>query len=275
MMVSADESRAPAGRRRVGRWISYLVCVAGLGIASLTGQRLWLAWADRGAEQAIRYDPGVGPFYRPEDEPPTRVPRGTRVRHPLLEAVRSEWKPSGEVFPIASAGWKARMAALCGLAREGRQAVPVLTAILDDRDPRVRSVAAQALGILGDTSVEGVLEAMLLGDPDAECRVYAAHARSMLGGMQQTPRYQWSLSLDRLFSFRDQLQFALDRGPEPAPPAIRQAYAQYDLSLMDSARVGKPAPDFVLPTPDGKSSIRLHEVLAESDVMLVFIYGST
>ena len=47
---------------------------------------------DRGSvRRPIRADAGVGPFYHPEDEPARRVPAGTTVHHPLLDAVRKGW----------------------------------------------------------------------------------------------------------------------------------------------------------------------------------------
>jgi len=167
------------------------------------------------------------------------------------------------------------MAALCGFAREGTRAVPTLVAALDDTDPRVRSVAAQALGIIGAPSVAGALDAMLFGDPNGECRVSAAYARSMVGGMTAGPVHQWCLTMDRLFAFRYHLRSALDRGPDPLPASIRAAYASYDLSRMNTARVGELAPDFELPTISKGGMFHLGDCRGKTDVLLIFIYGST
>ena len=168
------------------------------------------------------------------------------------------------------------MAALCGFARLS-PAVPTRSmAALDDLDPRVRSVAAQALGIVGDAKAAGVLDAMLFGDPDGECRVYAAYARSMVGGMVTDAGYRWCLKFDPGCSpSASTCGCALTGGPEPLPESVRRAYATYDLSRMGSVRVGSPAPDFELPPVAGGPAVRLSDYRGKSDVVLVFIYGST
>jgi hypothetical protein len=237
--------------------------------------RLASAWHEHEIARPIREDFGIGPFYHVEDEPPKRLPKGTSVHHPLLEAVRRDWVPEAGAFPIPEAGWQARMAALCGFAREGTRSVSTLVSALDDADPRIRSVAAQALGIIGDPSVAGTLDAMLFGDPNGECRVYAAYARSMVGGMTAGPMHQWCLTMDRLFAFRAHLNFALDRGPDPLAVSVRAAYASYDLSRMNTARVGELAPDFELPSITKRGAFRLSDWRGKSDVLLIFIYGST
>jgi hypothetical protein len=56
------------------------------------------------------------------------------------------------------------------------------------------------------------------------------------------------------------------RGPAP----IREALTNYDLSQMDSAKVGKPAPDLVLADASGRSH-RLSEHRGRKTLVLTFI----
>lgn len=243
----------PAGATPDPQAAFYLILTGILAGSVLAGIRGASALSDRSAAEPIAFDAGRGPFYDQADEPPKRLPKGSTVRHPLLEAVRRDWVRGGGWFPIAEAGWKSRMAALRGFTREGAEAVPTLVAGCDDENPHVRDMAVQVLVIIGDSSHAPLFDAMLGGDPDGEVRVYAAYSRGMVGGMKAGPLTEWMLKMDRLFAFRLHLQFALDRGPDPLPDEVRRAYADYDLSRMDTARVGRPAPEFSPRTLGGEA----------------------
>ena len=226
------------------------------------------------ARRPIRVDRGKGPFYDPALAASLiRRPKGTPSRDQRLNDVRRAWLPGEGMFPIPEHGWKARMTALCSFAREGSAAIPTLTAALEDPDAIVRAVAAQALGLVGDKSVIGKLDRLLAGDPAYEVRVYAAHSRSMLGGLERGPVVNWLLRFDRLGSFRAQLQYALDRGGRPASEEVRRAYASYDTHVMGSAQIGRPAPDFELKDANGRK-IRLSDYRGRKDVAVIFIYGA-
>jgi hypothetical protein len=56
------------------------------------------------------------------------------------------------------------------------------------------------------------------------------------------------------------------RGPAP----VREALANYDLSQMDSAKEGKPAPDFVLTDASGRNH-RLSDCRGKKAIILTFI----
>jgi AhpC/TSA family len=58
------------------------------------------------------------------------------------------------------------------------------------------------------------------------------------------------------------------------PAAIRNAIAEYDLAEMDTARVGKPAPDFALPDAGGES-YRLSQFRGKKVVVLTFVVADT
>jgi HEAT repeat protein len=74
------------------------------------------------------------------------------------------------------------------LGRTGdREAVPLLTAALDDPDDKTRIYALWALGTLGDPSAREALEAAL-GDSDPGIRKTAAFALGELGDRAAVPR---------------------------------------------------------------------------------------
>jgi hypothetical protein len=58
------------------------------------------------------------------------------------------------------------------------------------------------------------------------------------------------------------------------PAAVRNAIAEYDLASMDTARVGKSAPDFALPDAGG-ASYRLSQFRGKKAVVLTFIVADT
>jgi hypothetical protein len=64
--------------------------------------------------------------------------------------------------------------------------------------------------------------------------------------------------------------FALTRDDEPNPEPIRKALRDYDLARMDSAQLGKPAPDFTLADASGKTW-HLRQFRGEKTVVLVFL----
>jgi HEAT repeat protein len=77
-----------------------------------------------------------------------------------------------------------RMAAANALGElEAEDAVPQLTAVFDDGDPRVRARAARATGVIGDPRATDPLTG-LLGDPKAGVRLEAAEALGRIGNRQ-------------------------------------------------------------------------------------------
>lgn len=73
-----------------------------------------------------------------------------------------------------------------------REAVPLLTAALDDPDDKTRIYALWSLGALGDPKARGSLEAAL-GDQDPGIRKTAAFALGELGDRTAVPRLEVAL----------------------------------------------------------------------------------
>jgi hypothetical protein len=58
------------------------------------------------------------------------------------------------------------------------------------------------------------------------------------------------------------------------PTAVLNAIADYDLAKMDTARVGKPAPDFAVPDAGGET-YRLSQFRGKKVVVLAFVVADT
>ena len=86
---------------------------------------------------------------------------------------------------ISSESKRLAAAALGGM--EARTAVPVLTKLLADRDPRVRRWAVAALGEIADPETVAPLSKVLATDPDPGVRVEAAFRLGKFGGEAARP----------------------------------------------------------------------------------------
>ena len=173
-------------------------------------------------------------------------------------------------FEAGNGDWKVRMGAWVGLARIGPTAVPVLVEALKGGPPATRELAAQALVLFADAKTRPALE-RALADPKPGVRLYAIQALSMLGPLPRTKENERILRSDPNFwSVRPMMAAALERADRPNQAELRKALADYDLSNMDSARVGELAPDFTLADFTGKT-YRLSQFRGKKTVVLRFI----
>jgi hypothetical protein len=171
-------------------------------------------------------------------------------------------------FAKGDPGWQVRMRTLVAVARTGPVTVPVLVEALKKGDPVTREFAAQALVFVADPTVRPALEDAL-DDPAIDVRFYACAALSMYGRLAPTPRYRQFRDSDQ-WAVRRQMGSALARDDVPDPAALRTALAKYDPAAMDSARLGRPAPDFKLNDLQGKPH-RLSDFRGKKDVLLIFL----
>jgi hypothetical protein len=161
--------------------------------------------------------------------------------------------------------WKVRMAGLVELAKQGPGVVPVLVETLRKGSPTARDFAAQALSLFAEPVMRDALD-QAVGAAEPGVRMFAIHALSMLGPLPATERNHDIRDKDPSYwGVRPMMAAALERDDKPNPAALRKTLAEYDLRLMDSARVGEPAPDFTLTDFTGKprrlSDLRGHTVV--------------
>lgn len=168
------------------------------------------------------------------------------------------------------ASWVAYAGALRRLVNLGDKAVPVLIAGCSDKNFQVRALCARTLGFLGAKPATAAL-IKLLDDPQAPVAILAADA---LGQLQQPD------GLKALEEARSRLKNgdvllhvskALER-KVPLEADVREQILKIDPKLVNSAQVGRAAPDFTLKDSRG-TEWALSSFKGKKSVVLVFIYG--
>jgi len=181
--------------------------------------------------------------------------------------------PKGYMRPLDDAGWKARMTAFRNLALAGEKATPALIEALSQGELETRVFAAQALGLMADPKAKSALEAALK-DKTPAVRLYALDALSMFDKLTPTDELKAMKEKDPNRDVKAHVGFALDRDDKPDPAALRKTLAGFDLAKMNTAVVGKAAPEFELRDATGKT-YKLSDFKGKKAVVLVFVYGDT
>ncbi len=192
----------------------------------------------------------------------------------VLEGFQKAWQPSkGSLRPLKDEAWKVRFQSFQQLVRLGEKATPALTVALIEGDTDTRVFAAQALTFRADRASQPALT-KALQDKHPAVRLYAIDALSMFGRLKITDAYQQLRDKDGNRDVRSHMSFALERDDEPQPEAIRKLLLDYDVADLDSAKIGKSAPDFTLSDPKGQKH-QLSDWRGKKTVVLIFIYGDT
>jgi len=168
-------------------------------------------------------------------------------------------------FDKGDPGWKARMRALVRIANLGPDAVEPLVEALGNGPPAAREFAAHALVMFNDPRAKPALQ-KAAADPKPTVRIYAVQALRLMGPLEPADRWE-KLRKDPDRGVRSVVAGALDCKEQPRPQAARKAWAGYDLAKLDSARVGRLAPDFTLAGHDGKT-YRLGDYRGKKEVVL-------
>ncbi|CAN5857781.1 hypothetical protein BH23PLA1_BH23PLA1_03170 [soil metagenome] len=203
------------------------------------------------------------------------LPVEARSAADWLDHFRAGWEATEEhMRPLDGQGWKVRMEVLRGLARLGGEAVQPLIAAMDDDDAEIRVLSAQALSYLADPRAIDRLKRTLAEDPAPAARLYAADALGAAGGLKPSPLLEQVERQDENRDVRAHVRFALERQGQPLDPQIQEQLKSIDLDRLDSAEVGKLAPDFQLNDALGHA-YQLSQFRDKQAVVLVFIYGDT
>jgi hypothetical protein len=176
--------------------------------------------------------------------------------------------------PLDDQGWQARMLAMQGIAATGKDAVaPLVAALKSDHTP-TRLLAAQTLGYLAPHVPREPLVEALENDPDAAVRLYAVDALGMQGGKDLTKTLASRRASERNRDTKKHIAYALERKKEIVDPSIIDSLIKWDSRQINSAEIGKPAPDFQLTTVSG-AKYQLSDFQRKKHVVLVFVYGDT
>jgi hypothetical protein len=165
------------------------------------------------------------------------------------------------------------MECLVTLAKAGPAAAPVLLDAFKTGSPDSRNLVGQALVFLADASARTALE-QAVEDKERDVRLYAIRSLGRLGRLEAKPKYRQIADKDPSAGVRFEMIFALNRDDKPNPEVIRQTLSSYDLTRMDSAHLGKTAPDFALADTSGKTW-HLNDFRGKKSVVLVFLIGAT
>ncbi len=178
------------------------------------------------------------------------------------------------IKPLEDRGWRSRMLTLQGLVKQPEAAIPVLLKILEKGSEPQRILAAQTLGYLGsEVPVDPLLD-IARNDDTAAVRLYAVDSLGMSGEKAATVPWPELLEAESNRDVKKHIQYAIERKNAAIDPSAIEQLHSWDPARIDSAIVGKPAPDFELTSANGKS-FRLSQFRDKQAVVLVFIYGDT
>ena len=202
----------------------------------------------------------------------------------ILETFSSRWKESdwtspsrtrsrGYMRPLDDEGWQVRMRTIQDLVLHGRKSVPVLLKALKSPNDALRILAAQTLGYLTfEVPVEPLLEAAR-SDKNPSVRLYAVDALGMQGHAGEID-WQAIRENEKNGDVRKHIGYAVERKNSGLQQAVVETLTQWDIQSINTASVGKKAPDFELTSATGKK-VRLSDYQGKQAVVLVFIYGDT
>lgn len=176
--------------------------------------------------------------------------------------------------PMPDAGWKKRMQTLQTVARQGSVASVELRPWLQSDSVVQRLFAAQALGYCGNADAQPELAHTLEHDDDPAVRLHAADSLGMLGGQAHAELLQRLEKSEKNNDTRRHIRYALERNGQAVDPAIVKQLKDWPTSQLDTAALGKLAPDFELTSLSGEK-VRLSDFRGKKSVVLVFVYGDT
>jgi len=159
------------------------------------------------------------------------------------------------------------MRSLVEVARLGPNAVPALIEALQTGSPGVREFAAQGLAMFNDPAARPALD-QALADTDelAPVRIYALKALRMLGELEPVEKYK-DYVFDAERGVRGTMSGALEWKGQVSAETVRKELAEYDLTKLNSARIGHLAPDFELTSFSGET-VCLSDFLGKQNVVL-------
>lgn len=189
------------------------------------------------------------------------------------------WEPaegrlSRYMRPAADAGWKKRMQALQTVVRQGSAASVELRPWLRSDSAVQRLFAAQALGYCGQTDAQAELARAVEHDAEPAARLHAADSLGMLGGQAHAELLQRLEKSEKNNDTRRHVRYALERNGQAVDPAIVKQLRDWPTNQLDTAVLGKLAPDFELTSLSG-DKVRLSDFRGKKSVVLVFVYGDT
>ncbi len=169
--------------------------------------------------------------------------------------------------------WKDRMVALQSLVAGGSKSLEQLKTLLTSESVPSRILAAQALSYLAPLTKIDLLTSAFKNESDPAVRLYLADAIGMSGHGGQVDWTELAKG-EKNRDVKKHIGYAKDRQDTPVSDSVVEQLASWDANTLDSASVGKLAPDFTLNSVEG-TEYRLSQFRGKQPVVLVFIYGDT
>lgn len=182
--------------------------------------------------------------------------------------------PDGYMRPDRDKGWQARMLALQGLVKHGKKSIPILLETLKHGETPQRVLAAQALCFLAPDVPRDALVEAAKNDDEKAVRLYAVDALGMKGEAADKVDWENISEGQRNRDVRRHIEYAKERKNASIANTAVATLANWNASKMNSAVVGKTAPDFELMSANGEK-IKLSDYRGKKTVVLVFVYGDT
>ena len=202
----------------------------------------------------------------------------------ILETFSSRWKESdwtspsrsrsqGYMRPLNDEGWQVRMRSIQDLVSHSRKSIPELLKALKSKNDALRILAAQTLGYLAaDVPKEPLLKAAR-NDKNPSVRLYAVDALGMQGTAGEID-WQAIRKNEKNRDVRKHIGYAVERKNKGIQQAVIETLMKWDSQSINTATVGKNAPDFELTAATGQK-VHLSDYRGKQAVVLVFIYGDT
>ena len=202
----------------------------------------------------------------------------------ILETFSSRWEESDWTSPsparrrgymrrLDDEGWQVRMRTIQDLVSHGRKSIPALLKALNSQNDALRILAAQTLAYLApDVPQEPLLEAAR-SDKNPSVRLYAVDVLGMQGTAGEID-WQAIRKNEKNRDVRKHIGYAVERKNKPIQQAVVDTLTKWDFQSINTATVGKRAPDFELTAATGQK-VRLSDFRGKQAVVLVFIYGDT
>lgn len=187
---------------------------------------------------------------------------------------RSPRTPTGYMRAADDDSWRLRMQALQALIAHGTESIPALVDALQNSEAHERILAAQALGYLAPEVPGGPLWQAAKHDKQAAVRLYAVDALGMQGDTGSSVDWDALRKDEKNRDVLKHINYALERGDAAVDAAMVAKLQNLDVSTIDTAIVGKPAPQFQLTSVNGQD-ISLADFRGKQNVVLVFVYGDT
>ena len=166
------------------------------------------------------------------------------------------------------------MLAMQGLVAGKDRSLPVMLEALRDGSAPERILSAQALGFLAPRVPREPLLHAIRNDDHAAVRIHAVDALQMQGGIDPTDELASATRGEQNRDVKQHVGYAHIRKQHGIDPQVVQELIAWDPATINSAKVGKPAPEFQLKSVTGET-VRLSQFRGKKAVVLVFIYGDT